>query len=256
MNSTIGLLLIIHYNSLNQDTNYYIASYILKNLDSIENISISSLAKNCYTSVNSINKFCHMLGFKSFNDFKINLISRIKIRKKQLSHRLSTTTDKDILHNITLFAHTSFDIDEFKKSIDELVIKIHDAKEIKIIGAYYPVALSLNFQEDMIIMNKFIYSYQNNNNPSAISIHNDELLLIISITGSIFDYAPHYANYLYKQTNIAIISGKNHTQEIKNNNCLVYIPIIDDNEDGNLLLVEVLRYIKYCYYYKYLNNSI
>lgn len=58
-------------------TNITIINYLLQNLNDIDKITISELARETYTSNPTIIRFCHRLGFNGFKDFKIQLIKEI-----------------------------------------------------------------------------------------------------------------------------------------------------------------------------------
>ena len=58
------------YNTDHQDINHFIAKYIKRHIDDIDNMTIEELAQACFVSKAKISKFCKTLGYDSFIAFK------------------------------------------------------------------------------------------------------------------------------------------------------------------------------------------
>lgn len=255
LNTLTAMLLIIINNSFQKDTNYYIALELIHSRDQIDSLSITALARSCQTSVASVNKFCKMLSIDSFSQLKYLLKSGFITRKQQMCFHLSKMDEESILSSIAYHAQTPFDKEAFKISIEHLVDIIKEAHAIQLIGAYFPTCLAVHFQEDMLNMDKFVYIH-----PQRVGIEADcnseqELILAITLTGRIYGYNKKDFDALcQKHQNIVFISGFSDYPKYASIKSIVNIPIKEDNEIGNILILEVFRYIKYIYFHKYVKE--
>lgn len=60
-----------YYNTCeNKDTNYQIIEYILKHIDTINNMAITQIAEETYVSKPTITRFIRKFGYKDYDDFK------------------------------------------------------------------------------------------------------------------------------------------------------------------------------------------
>lgn len=252
MNTFTSMLLMIINSAYHKDTNYYIALELVNSLQKIDELSISTLAKKCQTSVASVNKFCRMLGAESFSKLKFHLKKSVNVRHEQIAFRLAKMSERSILDSIAYHALEDFDEDLFRSSIEQVVDLIHEANSIQLIGAYFPTSLALNFQEDLLMAGKFIRIC-----PQKLDIEADfstvvDLTLIVSLAGRIYEYnKPDFEELCTKVNHVAIISGYLDYPHYPTIKSMVKIPLSEDNEVGNVLILEIFRYIKYVYYCKY-----
>ena len=82
-----------------------IAQYIIENPDSVTRSTIREMADKTFVSPATISRFCQKLGFKGFNEFKLQFVSDIKnvmIDGKLLTQRPITDKDtpKDIVNKM------------------------------------------------------------------------------------------------------------------------------------------------------------
>lgn len=89
--------------------NVVIANYILENSEHVTNMTTAALAKEISVAESSIIRFCYILGYSGFTNFKINLAKSLKnedmivlddlvIDKKNLEH---TTVMKQIFSSVS-----------------------------------------------------------------------------------------------------------------------------------------------------------
>lgn len=77
---------------------YQIAQYLLKHLDDVYNMTLTSLATSSFTSRSSVLKFCHDMGFESWKVFISHLASEIEDRKSLnniIEMNVSLNLDRD-----------------------------------------------------------------------------------------------------------------------------------------------------------------
>jgi len=243
-------------SSLENDVNYHIAYQILNSNNCIQNMTLSMLAKNAHTSITSVNKFCKMLGFKNFAELKFALLTRNKARLEQIDFHIRQTDENEILQTIALLSTSQFNIEEFKQSVDHTVEMIKKSNKVIILGACFPEALSLHFQEDMLMMGKFIYGKPLKQSIDLNDEKSDTLILIISITGRIQNYFKHsFLEVCQHFDNIIMMSSSIENVDQHSIQEFIQIPLKEDNENGNVIILETLRYIKYKYYQKYVGGQ-
>lgn len=248
MNTVTAMLLMIVNSSFYKDTDYDIALKLLTSFHHIEDLTLTNLTADCQTSGNYVNKFCKMLGFKSFADLKYNLKNAYHIRRIQMTNHLEKTNEKQILDNIVYLSHNTFDIEMFKMQIKQLIKLIDKAEKIDIIGAYYPTSLAVHFQEDMLIMGKLIRICPQKNH-LEIEDGKKDLAIIITLTGRLYEYnTTTFEKFCQSYQHIALMCGFDNYPKIENIQPFIKMPINDDDEISNLILVEVLRYIKLMYH--------
>lgn len=60
-------------NGDEQDSDHAITSYILNNIDKLNNISINQVVEEAFVSRSSVRRFCNRLGYNNFSEFKSSL---------------------------------------------------------------------------------------------------------------------------------------------------------------------------------------
>ena len=252
MNTVLSLLLMIVNTSLEKNTNYRIALEIIKLSMFSNELTINEIAELSNTSIFSVNKFLKVLGFKNFNEFKFALITTIETRQKQLLFHLENTTEESILANIKNLSVSIFDQNKFIKAVEKLNSFVHQSDKITILGACFPEALTLHYQEDMLMMGKFLYSRPLIYPLAFPKLDESELILIITLTGRIYEFYKILFDQLCNDhNNIVLISGYENYPKYSSIQEIINIPVNDDNEVGNAWILEILRFIKYKYYKKY-----
>lgn len=250
MNSIIATLLIILNNTYTQDTNYTIAKYIASHYNDVKNMSIRELANACYTSTSSINKFISCLGIDSFSSFKKRMISSYNIRRNQAKKRFQLLSEDKIYLEIQHF-NPGIDIQMLDKQLNHIIEMIYASHNIIIIGASFPNALSLNFQEDMIIMNKFVSIQQKNHSKNQLfdTVQLDDFVLVVSIFGTAFSVFSNQIEELANIKNKAIITQvRNNIDKYKFTEKII-LPQSQDDEMYNITLFLLYTLLKTKYYY-------
>lgn len=257
MNTITSLLLMIINSSLEKTVYYDIAYHILSSYDDIQDMTLASLAKKSHTSTSSVTKFCKMLGFKNFIEFKIALLSRNKVRLEQIDFHMNHTSSDKIIQTLQLHATKNFDVEKFKGIIDKVVELMHNANQIIILGACFPETLSLHFQEDMLMMGKFVYSQVVTHNIHMTDNQENTLIIMISVTGRLYSYFKRsFQDVCNRFDNIVMMSSSPDIPSYYAIKEFIEIPLGEDEEDGNLFILEILRYIKYVYYQKYIRSRM
>ena len=253
MNTVVSKLLVYVYSGYNKDIYYEMSIYILSHLSIIQKMTVSEFSQNCHTSLATVKKFCQVLGYKDFNVMKKYLYSTIEIRKKQIKERYLCFDENQLLDEIELIGKTKIDRDQFMSSIEEIVDDIYQAKIIYIIGANYPLFLTFNFIEDMLIFNKNCFIQNVDHQIEKYFETCQTYGLLITVTGRYFMLNQSksqmiqdvHAHFGIISQNIAI------KDKIKNVNSFIQLPGNNDSESLNLVILNILILIKFIYYRKY-----
>lgn len=171
-----------------------IANYILNSGKDVLNLSTIELAKATYTSPSTIVRLCRKLGFKKYNDFKVNLASSFEylisqnndinanfpIKKQEnithISHKISTLYIESIQETQRLLSE-----EELRKSI----ILLDKADIIDIYGVSNPLRMAEDFQYKMFRIGKQvkILSMINEQLFQAAQSNEKHCALVISYSG-------------------------------------------------------------------------
>ena len=79
------------------NTERKIANYVLENYDQVLNSNITELAENAKVSDASVVRFCRSLGYKGYQDFKINAAKDVLPREKHLNPILEESDSPDVI---------------------------------------------------------------------------------------------------------------------------------------------------------------
>ncbi|MGM9959894.1 MAG: MurR/RpiR family transcriptional regulator [Allobaculum sp.] len=152
MNTVISLLLLYRFNYVHQETSYDIAKAMLERIDELPGLSVSDFASDLGTSITTVNRFCKELGFSSFKNLKIRLKATRKGRMGQIRERMSRITLELLLDDMERILKVSIDRSYILKQCEQIAELFYRSRKSYLSGAVYPMALSLEFLEDMFLM--------------------------------------------------------------------------------------------------------
>lgn len=190
-------LLIILLSAINSESkgsnNYRIAKYLIENIDNLEDLTLTELAKNCFVSNSSISRFCKDIGFNDFNTLK----NQLAIYPIELSHAknkfnyqgynpdsLCLSYIQSVINNL----HSLYN-ESFEQSILNLVNDIYNYKEVAAFGYLNSQNTALNLQYDLQTSGKTIYTCLKYIEQAEFIKNSDEntLIIIFSESGTYFD---------------------------------------------------------------------
>ena len=118
-----------------KDINYEIALTLLNNFDKVKKMNITEISELCYVSPATISRFCRMIGFSNFSEFKT--VSNIKFSlENDYSRELLTTGREDIkaaFKNYTnsLMENMNYVLDNINyDDIDYIAKKIYETEKV------------------------------------------------------------------------------------------------------------------------------
>lgn len=192
----------------NDTTDSQIAYYILSHLESIQNDTITELARKCNVSNSSISRFCRKIGLDDFSELKEGLNSQTF--KFEVASNLNNSKER-------IFEHASKvqeSINEVAQTIDaevlkELVKDIHHYKQITILGLLKASSAAINLQVDLLMLGKLVnvkLTYFDQLEFISHANQND-LVIVFSYTGTYFDEGLRFTKNLNNIPKIYLISG-------------------------------------------------
>lgn len=169
--------------------NRSLASYILKNIESVKSMGIVELAKNCNVSISSVSRFCNDIGFQDFSEFKELLID------PQMNVEVVSDNPKVEERIHELFTQVATALVRVEQSIDvrciDLLCKdLLAFEQVTTLGMLKASSAAICLQNDLSMAGKMIATHPlfQQQKEFLLGASKDDLLIIFSYTGTYFDY--------------------------------------------------------------------
>ncbi|MBO6046724.1 MAG: MurR/RpiR family transcriptional regulator [Erysipelotrichaceae bacterium] len=223
--------LIMFIDSVDEDDlNYKIALYMVKNFPSLGKMRINELAAECYVSAATISRFCRELGFENYAELKQECLRAIEHERK-----LGNLIDVEpaVMRDTPKLASTQFlnqltsDLENFSgsidwKKIDRVLQMIHDTEDVNFYGIQFSNAAATHLQGDLMVVGKFTHAPIDiqAQERRAKNATEDSLAIIMSVKG----------NYMYQ-------SGRRTLNYLERSGCTVVV-ITSQPEDELPILAD------------------
>ncbi|ERK29919.1 MurR/RpiR family transcriptional regulator [Clostridium intestinale] len=193
MGSITNQLLEYVNSATKKDTNYEIALMMLKNFKKIKDMNITEISELCYVSPASISRFCKILGFDNFIEFKNTLNTRF-VLKDDYSNQLIKDAKNDIksayeIYTTSLIQNITYTLENLNnEDVDSIVKKIHLSEKVALFGAQFLYSIAKHFQSKLMLTGKYIEAYPSYNKQleCAKNLNDKSLAIILSVEGSYF----------------------------------------------------------------------
>lgn len=171
----------------------HIVDYIFKHKEDILLFSINDLATVLYVSKATILRFCKKLGFKGFNDFKVQLAkdlnSNIDNKSVDINYPFNSfDSSKDISDKILkIYESTIKDtyncIDYYK--LNAIVRVLNSADVIDIYASAHNFNIAETFKDKMLTIGKYVNCIENfyDQRLNASASTNTHIAIILSYSG-------------------------------------------------------------------------
>lgn len=171
------------------NTEIKIAKYVLEHYDSILNSNITELAEKAEVSDASIVRFCKSLGYKGFQDFKINAARDLLPKEKHLnpsleqSDDISTICRKIFSTEVAVLDRTLAALN--LEAIEQAVRMIRRAKKLVIFGSGGSLLVGRDAQHKFLKIGIRAFVYEDMDMQCMVSslMKEDEAALYISHSG-------------------------------------------------------------------------
>ncbi len=149
----------LNHLSMNYDNSYQIiAEYLLTNDKELNRLTISDIASNCFVSKSTVERFCKILGYNKYSEFKYDLL-----HQKTNNFSSKEVYDVDVyfseLHKALDDTLACIDVDQ----LQNVACKIVNSNSIFIVGlgSSYLIALDLSYKLQRMGLNCIATNDQN-----------------------------------------------------------------------------------------------
>lgn len=252
MNSMISLLLLTVFDSTRDSSQQYLAYFLLDHFASLPFMSAAQIQEEAHVSASVLRRFYEQLGFFSFKEFRSHFTTTRNVRLSQYVARFENMSVEQMLKTIRfLCPEPVIDADllmECQRTADML----YEAERIVFSGALFPLALSLDLAEDLVIAGKKIRYWHLDQSHTMMKLSEDDLLLMITITGRFVPLTIKDFASVTESGDILFLSQKEPILPDGVSTSLLRLPAMPDSNQANLMLLEIFNLIKYLYYQKYI----
>jgi len=218
-NLLTSLLSILNLNN-EDDTDFIIARYFLNHLEEIKDISIYTVAEECFVSRSSVQRFIKNIGFDSYTQLKLGL-------DEVLNHQngfVSYTDHSDYRNYISQSIENMLkDIEEASRSDDfhHLADLVTQAENIVILTAEDSSSACRLFQQEILTTGKLIriLSSASSNISLLNTLTENDLLLVCSVTGNFAIAIDHQLKEVKASKCLITL---NHTTFFENSYSFIY----------------------------------
>lgn len=246
------------------DSNYDIATILLKNIDRVRNMTIKEVSELCYVSQASISRFCRTMGFGSFKDFHAMISTEFSLRddysrnyisalKKDPNQARETYTQL-ILSNIESVMDP-----ENLKDLDSITRLIHDCPSVSVFSHHFLYDIGAYLQFKLVTTGKYIHAYQiyDKQLQDAGELTKDDAAIIYTIGGT---YCSRYPE-IWETINASQCKLIFITQNLSNpylNNAAYVLQCGNTNKEntGKYAALALTDCLIQNYYRKYGENNI
>lgn len=173
-------LIELHKNDFSK-TELKVYDYIINNLENIETYTISKIATQSDTSTSAVLRFCQVLGFKGYKDFRFATINYLHehIEEKDSNDLFDQLTNEYVK---TIAQFTKID----RKTVEKLINDLKESKMAYILGIYYSSLPCRQLKAGLMDLGIMAYSGHDFMEISHLSntIKEDATVVFFSVSGA------------------------------------------------------------------------
>jgi DNA-binding MurR/RpiR family transcriptional regulator len=183
-NVMTSLLMVVNHTPEN-DLYNVLARYLLEHFNDLQDMSIYTVADDCFASRSSVQRFIKSIGYESFTSMKANA----KVVKAEAAAFLTYTSQPDYEHSLQKSVDDMMqDINSEAElqDIDAIGRMISQAKNTVIVVSETSNNFARTFQESMVSLGKLIriQSDSMTDQPLIHDLDEDDLILVASVSGN------------------------------------------------------------------------
>lgn len=168
--------IIKYYNgTLFYDDYYRLCQYIIMHYQDVLTYDFDELCEHSQIDKRSILSFLNYLGFDNYTEFKEKLMSDDMLRNDQIKGRMLSISYQDILDIMNLGQS-----DDIVHQVQRICQDIYRCYRIVLIGGLFPTSLAIDFQTDLITLDKSVIQYHHFDKDIRFTKHD----FVIFITSS------------------------------------------------------------------------
>ena len=216
------------------ETEKEILEYMVENLDVLPKLSSRKLAEKTYTSPTTVVRFVKKLGYQNYNDFKYNIISKLKNNNEesQITSHEKALSVLNKVEKIQIEAMNDFKNKISLKTFQEIIDVCYQHQYIDIIANDCNAILGKYALHYLSSLGKMVHVYHETNQQiyASMNVPHDHLVIIIS------KYALHETllncALTLKRRHIKTIAITNHQENTLSKRCdyVLAIPFYTNND--------------------------
>lgn len=190
MDMVLHKLMLLINSSQEGSTNRNLAIELVKHIDELKDLNIYEIADLCFVSTSTLSRFCRLLGYKNFNNFKDALENSYGFEIDYDSNYLQVKDNVDlgIEYMKEIYTNSIQDMNEHikKNMLLELAKQIHEHESIHIFGNIGYQFLAMYLQERLGLFKKIIHISADvlQQAKEASRLTKNDLAIIVSPRGS------------------------------------------------------------------------
>lgn len=231
---------------LYKDVIYDICLFIVQHYVEMEFYSLDRLLDESSFKKKDVLTFCNRLGFRGYEDFHASLLSDYELRNNQIRERMFGIKADIFLDKLD----GDYNKIELMNSIEGICDNIFEHKRIILVGALYPMSISVELQTDFITFGKEVIQYHHFMND--IELTKDDLVVFMSATGRTLNQFM-LNNKIHKNDGIIILITQNKKYKINRLGAdhVIYIPGKFDGIEFNYQMMVLMDLLRIYYFQKY-----
>lgn len=203
------------------ETEKEILEYMVENLDVLPKLSSRKLAEKTYTSPTTVVRFVKKLGYQNYNDFKYNIISKLKNNNEesQITSHEKALSVLNKVEKIQIEAMNDFKNKISLETFQEIIDVCYQHQYIDIIANDCNAILGKYALHYLSSLGKMVHVYHETNQQiyASMNVPHDHLVIIIS------KYALHETllncALTLKRRHIKTIAITNHQENTLSKRC-------------------------------------
>ncbi len=213
-----------------------IICYLIENLNSLDSLTISALAKGTYTSNATVVRFCQGLGFSGFRDFKIQLIKEINHQYQDISkvdanmpfspgdnvYAISNKLAQLISNNIER-THQMLDPAALAKAVNY----IDESRRLFIFAKGDSYVRAMIFKNRMIKIDRYVI-LADENHEASFSARNatpEDCVLFVTYSAHQYDYDSYIKIFRALRIRSIVLTANDKSQLVQQCDVVLRIPL-------------------------------
>lgn len=247
---------IVNITPNNNNTDINIARCLLKNVGKIKKkTSLQDISELCYTSPSSISRFCHKMGYSSFNDFKADCLDvQEELDEMILDNKAFKKIDTFTFLNNINASFLAIETDKLEKSIDKLCDMIYEAQRVFIFATHIPGDLASILQRALLTASKNVEFYPQKEHQMELvkQIRPNDLCIFISLEGTLLMEKAITIPAIISLANIVLITQNSQIKFSQQFSNTIVLGSYDDESLGKYKLLFFIDCLINRYYNKYI----
>lgn len=248
MNILLSRILTYLNGTLFIDYRYKFCQFVVYHYLEFEDYTFEDVVKASGLTKEEILSFIALLGFSTFEEFSQTLVQNHYVRLDQIRARMLDANSEGIIAGM----EKSGTDEEMREHVSTICEAIDQAERVVIIGALYPLCLSVEFQTDLITFGKPIIQYHSFD--KSISLTDKDVVIFISATGRSMNSFIQIRQEVGvdKATSILITQNKTYLlPEYRISDYVLHVPGKFDGLNFNHQILTIFDLLRVHYYQQY-----